>query len=122
MNPGAAPFFHTGGGSLPPDAPSYVVRRADHELLQALRAGDQLAELRVNPVHHQVEQALETRFAQPHDVAKAGHSRGVGNIQWPEERVAGGEFGESASPMIRVVRPRRRPKSTTLAQMIPRPI
>ncbi len=34
----AAPFYIT-GGTLPRDAPSYVVRRSDEELLDGLRAG-----------------------------------------------------------------------------------
>src|SRR5262245_45855302 len=32
--------FYIAGGDLPPDAPSYVTRRADAELLGGLRAGE----------------------------------------------------------------------------------
>ena len=39
ISPYTAAFFQT-GGSLPDDAPSYVPRRADHDLYQALSAGE----------------------------------------------------------------------------------
>lgn len=38
MTETARPFYVT-GGTLPRDAPSYVTRRADDELLDGLRAG-----------------------------------------------------------------------------------
>src|SRR5208282_2325425 len=38
--PEAAPRFFTIGGTLPPDAPSYVVRQADDDLFAHLTAGD----------------------------------------------------------------------------------
>ena len=37
--PAAAPFYVT-GGTLPPDASSYVERQADRDLLASLRAGE----------------------------------------------------------------------------------
>ncbi len=39
MNPSETPFFVT-GGTLPKDAPSYVSRHADKELLEGLRGGE----------------------------------------------------------------------------------
>src|SRR5947208_6813459 len=36
----ADPAFFIAGGTLPPDAPSYIPRRADDELLQGLLAGE----------------------------------------------------------------------------------
>jgi hypothetical protein len=38
--PPAVSVFYITGGTLPPDALSYVERQADRDLLQALRAGE----------------------------------------------------------------------------------
>jgi WD40 repeat protein len=94
--PSAASFYIT-GGTLPPDARSYVEREADQELLAALRAGDYCyvlnsrqmgkSSLCVRAVARLREEGVRTAFL---DLTKFG-SRNLTAEQWYAALLA--EFG-----------------------------